>query len=88
MVKKHMMHGPCGEKKPDNVCMQRASKKSCKNNYPKAWAEKTTHSQNLYPTYKRRNDGKKILVRGHYLDNRWVVPYNAYLLAKFNCHRT
>ena len=20
------------------------------------------------------------------MDNRWVVPYNAYLLAKFNCH--
>ncbi|KAL5560737.1 hypothetical protein UlMin_036948 [Ulmus minor] len=25
-------------------------------------------------------------VRGHYLDNQWVVPYNPYLLAKFNCH--
>lgn len=26
------------------------------------------------------------MIRGHLLDNRWVVPYNAYLLAKFNCH--
>lgn len=25
-------------------------------------------------------------VRGHILDNRWVVPYNPYLVAKFDCH--
>ncbi|KAL5569790.1 hypothetical protein UlMin_026365 [Ulmus minor] len=25
-------------------------------------------------------------VKGHYLDNQWVVPYNPYLLEKFNCH--
>ncbi|XP_071924924.1 uncharacterized protein [Coffea arabica] len=27
-----------------------------------------------------------MMVRGHEVDNRWVVPYNPYLLAKFNCH--
>ena len=25
-------------------------------------------------------------VCGHILDNRWVVPYNPYLVAKFDCH--
>jgi hypothetical protein len=25
-------------------------------------------------------------VRGHYLDNQWVVPYNPCLLCTFNCH--
>jgi hypothetical protein len=25
-------------------------------------------------------------VRGHYLDNQWVVPYNPCLLRTFNCH--
>lgn len=25
-------------------------------------------------------------VRGAYLDNRWVVPHNPYLLAKFDYH--
>lgn len=25
-------------------------------------------------------------MRRAYLDNCWVVPYNAYLLAKFDCH--
>nr|XP_027096174.1 uncharacterized protein LOC113716072 [Coffea arabica] len=86
MVRKHMIHGPCGDKKPDNVCMQGRTIKRCKNKYPKDWAEKTTHGENSYPTYRRRNNGRKVLVRGHELDNRWVVPYNPYLLAKFNCH--
>ena len=25
-------------------------------------------------------------VCGHILDNRWVVPYNPYLVTKFDCH--
>ena len=86
MVRKHMMHGPCGDKNADNVCMQGTTVKKCKNHYPKQWAEKTTQSENSYPTYRRRSNGEKVKVRGHELDNRWVVPYNPYLLAKFNCH--
>ncbi|XP_071901098.1 uncharacterized protein [Coffea arabica] len=86
MVRKHMIHGPCGDKKPENVCMQGTTTKKCKNKYPKDWAEKTLHGENSYPTYRRRNNGRKVFVRGHELDNKWVVPYNAYLLAKFNCH--
>ncbi|KAH7546598.1 hypothetical protein FEM48_Zijuj01G0218100 [Ziziphus jujuba var. spinosa] len=31
---------------------------------------------------RRRDDGCKVKVRGSVLDNRWVVPYNPYLLAK------
>jgi len=27
-----------------------------------------------------------VKIRGHFLDNSWVVPYNPYLLCKFNCH--
>ena len=86
MVRKHMMHGPCRSKNPKNVCMQGSFMRRCRNNYPKKWASRTTHGNNTYPTYRRRNDGKKIIVRGQELDNRWVVPYNPYLLAKFNCH--
>ncbi|XP_027150586.1 uncharacterized protein LOC113750845 [Coffea eugenioides] len=86
MVRKHMMHGPCGSKNPKNVCMQGSFMRRCRNNYPKKWASRTTHGNNTYPTYRRRNDGKKIIGRGQELDNRWVVPYNPYLLAKFNCH--
>ncbi|XP_060667916.1 uncharacterized protein LOC132799625 [Ziziphus jujuba] len=35
---------------------------------------------------RRRDDGCKVKVRRSVLDNRWVVPYNPYLLAKFDCH--
>ncbi|XP_027102649.1 uncharacterized protein [Coffea arabica] len=86
MVQKHMMHGPCGTKNPKNICMQGSFMRRCRNSYPKKWASRTTHGNNTYPTYRRRDDGKKIIVRGQELDNRWVVPYNPYLLAKFNCH--
>ncbi|KAL5647943.1 hypothetical protein ACJX0J_042298, partial [Zea mays] len=34
----------------------------------------------------RRDDGRKETVRGCELDNRWVVPYNPYLLRLFNFH--
>ncbi|XP_069144585.1 uncharacterized protein [Solanum lycopersicum] len=27
-----------------------------------------------------------IKVRGHNIDNSWIVPYNPYLLKKFGCH--
>jgi hypothetical protein len=33
-----------------------------------------------YPLYRRREDGRKEMVRKHEMDNRWVVSYNPYLL--------
>ncbi|KAG6657396.1 hypothetical protein CIPAW_04G088100 [Carya illinoinensis] len=34
----------------------------------------------------RSKNGVTVKVRGQNLDNRWVVPYNPYLLATFDCH--
>jgi hypothetical protein len=39
-----------------------------------------------YPNYRRRDDRRKEKVCGCELDNKWVVPYNPYLLRLFNCH--
>ncbi|XP_027166288.1 uncharacterized protein LOC113766278 [Coffea eugenioides] len=39
-----------------------------------------------YPLYRRRFDHQKVHVRKATLDNRWVVPYNPYLLTRYNCH--
>ncbi|KAL5558339.1 hypothetical protein UlMin_034550 [Ulmus minor] len=83
-VIKHMMHGPCGDLNPSNICMKNNGK--CKSHYPKKYCSQTYLTNNSYPKYKRRNDNQTVKVRGHYLDNQWVVPYNPYLLAKFNCH--
>nr|XP_027072002.1 uncharacterized protein LOC113696819 [Coffea arabica] len=59
---------------------------SCKNHYPKNLCPHTTHGEDSYPYYRRRDDGKKVRIRIFTLDNRWVVPYNPYLLALFDCH--
>ncbi|XP_028060049.1 uncharacterized protein LOC114263666 [Camellia sinensis] len=84
VVVKHMMRGPCGALKPTNPCMTK--KGECKNKYPQEFSEVTMCSENSYPIYRRRNDGKCVNVQGSLLDNKWVVPYNPYLLIKFNCH--
>ena len=83
LVMKHMMHGPCGSLKKDNVCMKDGV---CKNHYPKSFSDYTTYTEDGYPHYKRRMDCRCVRVRNHLLDNRWVVPYSPYLLALFDCH--
>nr|XP_051197067.1 uncharacterized protein LOC127310428 [Lolium perenne] len=83
IVVKHMMHGPCGVLKPNNMCMQDGS---CKCRYPREFNETTVQGKDSYPIYRRRKDGCCANVRGQMLDNRWVVPYNPYLLRMFDCH--
>ncbi|XP_024315925.1 uncharacterized protein LOC100821537 isoform X4 [Brachypodium distachyon] len=83
MVVNHMMHGPCGVFNPKNVCMQN---RACKNHYPRPFNPTTLQGKDAYPVYRRRDNGRRAQVRGHMLDNRWVVPYNPYLLRMFNCH--
>ena len=39
-----------------------------------------------YPHYRRRDDGKYVEKNGHRLDNRYVVPFNAYLTKKYKAH--
>ncbi|PWZ33301.1 ATP-dependent DNA helicase PIF1 [Zea mays] len=84
MVIKHMMHGPCGSLNPNCPCTKGHA--SCKNHYPRPFSDTTLQGKDSYPIYRRRDDGRKEKVRGCELDNRWVVPYNPYLLRLFNCH--
>ncbi|ONM17793.1 hypothetical protein ZEAMMB73_Zm00001d003825 [Zea mays] len=84
MVIKHMMHGPCGSLNPNCPCTK--GRKSCKNHYPRPFSDTTLQGKDSYPIYRRRDDNRKEKVRGCELDNRWVVPYNPYLLRLFNCH--
>ena len=58
----------------------------CSKKYPKAFSEFTTTGNDSYPLYRRRNNGRTITVNGIHLDNRSVVPYNPYLLLKYNAH--
>ncbi|WVZ88243.1 hypothetical protein U9M48_034786 [Paspalum notatum var. saurae] len=84
MVIKHMMHGPCGMLNPYCPCMK--GRRTCKNHYPRPFSDTTLQGKDSYPIYRRRENGRKDPVRGHELDNRWVVPYNPYLLRLFNRH--
>ncbi|KAK9663635.1 hypothetical protein RND81_O263900 [Saponaria officinalis] len=83
VVLKHMMHGPCGRDFPNNPCMR---DRKCKNHYPWEFAEMTTNAKNSYTIYRRRNDGRTATVRRAQLDKRWVVPYNPFMLSKYDCH--
>lgn len=64
--------------------------KKCSKQFPKQFNNNTMFKTNGYPIYRRRNDGKKVIFKNKdkkiYVDNRSVVPYNPYLLLKFNCH--
>uniref|UniRef100_K3YCB4 ATP-dependent DNA helicase n=2 Tax=Setaria italica TaxID=4555 RepID=K3YCB4_SETIT len=84
MVMKHMMHGPCGTLNP--LCPCTRGRTSCKNRYPRPFCDSTSQGKDSYPIYRRRDDGRKEIIRGHILDNQWVVPYNPCLLRTFNCH--
>ena len=69
---------------PSNICMKKDE--TCKNHYPKKFCEETTVRNDSFLRYRRRDDETNAKVRGNNLDNHWVVPYNPYLLAKFDCH--
>jgi hypothetical protein len=84
VVVKHMMYGPCGILNPNNMCMKKDG--TCKNHYPKSSSAETTIGNDSFLRYKRDDNGRNAVVKGKILDNRWVMPYNHYLLAKFDCH--
>ncbi|XP_019262967.1 PREDICTED: uncharacterized protein LOC109240748 [Nicotiana attenuata] len=84
LVLKHMMHGQCGNLNPTNSCMKK--KGYCKFKYPKSFADQTSKRVESYPIYRRCNTGLVVKIREQYLDNSWVVPYNLFLLGKFDCH--
>lgn len=83
LVKQFMMHGPCGTDNPSCPCMVG---RKCSKNFPKKWQEDTVVDSDGYPVYKRRNTCQTIEKSGVPLDNRYVVPYNATLLRKYQCH--
>lgn len=81
LVVRYMLHGPC---KQSSVCMQKGGK--CDKHFPKPFCDATSVNEDGKYLYRRRNDGKKVFVRGSWLDNRWVVPHNPRLLKAFRSH--
>nr|XP_042913037.1 uncharacterized protein LOC122273048 [Parasteatoda tepidariorum] len=88
-VSKHMLHGPHSEATP---CYDKTSG-ICTKKFPFAFREETDMSGDGFPLYRRRDNrsdmhfyNKRIGNLLIPIDNSMVVPYNAYLLLKYNCH--
>jgi len=61
-------------------------KGKCSKFFPKEFEEETKFDDNGFTKYKRRNTGVYVCREGHNLDNKWVVPYNIFLLKKYQAH--
>jgi hypothetical protein len=83
LVLKHMLHGPCGNSNPNAPCLKGDR---CSKSFPKDYQPATAVHEDGFPLYRRRDNGVRVEKGGVDLDNRWVVPYNPYLLKRFNCH--
>jgi hypothetical protein len=83
IVTRCMIHGPCGSVKPKARCMKDGK---CSKHYPHTFSEATVVDENSYPMYRRSNNGRTFVKEGFECDNRWIVPYNPYLSAKYNAH--
>ncbi|XP_068338961.1 uncharacterized protein [Pyrus communis] len=86
VVLKHMIHGPCGIHNPLSPCMKNGS---CKRKFRKPFAPVTVQGNDSYPIYQRRGNRLPVSLnrQGNIMvDNSWVIPYNPWLLLRYDCH--
>jgi hypothetical protein len=95
LVLQFMVHGPCGTVDPGQSCMKSNLRPGqCKANYPKAYRENTSMAADSYPQYRRpAPDGDRYRVERdrrrlgtQVLTNADIVPYNPWLLLKYETH--
>ncbi|GBN56354.1 hypothetical protein AVEN_158031-1 [Araneus ventricosus] len=82
IVTKCMVHAPCRTININSPCMRDGQ---CCKSFPKQFKDDTEENVNGYPIYRRRAT-EPVQVGKYSIDNRWVVPYNPWLLKKFNAH--
>lgn len=82
-VKRLMVHGPCGTANPRAPCMENGR---CTKGFLKNFSPFTTMDGDGFPQYFRPDDGRTYLVGRTPVDNRWLVPYPPYFLARYDCH--
>jgi hypothetical protein len=94
LVLANMVHGPCGSIDPKCPCMQSNRRPGkCKSNFPKEYREITSMATNSYPQYRRPPpEGDRCRVerrrkgKDYEITNADIVPYNPYLLQKYETH--
>ncbi|GBM60230.1 hypothetical protein AVEN_273536-1 [Araneus ventricosus] len=82
IVTKCMVHGPCGTININSPYMRDGQ---CCKSFPKQFKDDTEENVNGYPIYRRRAT-EPVQVGKYSFDNRWVGPYNPWLLKTFNEH--
>jgi hypothetical protein len=83
LIKKFMVHGPCGDQNRNAPCMVNGK---CSKGFPKRFREETSVSEDSYACTRRRDTGQSLEVRGKQVDNCWVVCHSKYLIWKYRCH--
>ena len=83
MVKSHMIHSPCGILNKKSPCMEDGK---CAKDFPKEFRNETAPNKDGYPRYRKRDNGIIVKMGKYEINNRWVVPYNSYLLMKHDAH--
>ncbi|XP_020265198.1 uncharacterized protein LOC109840825 [Asparagus officinalis] len=83
-VGQYMMHGPCGIFNTISPCMREGN---CSKHFPKKYVNETVIDESGFAVYRRRNDYNRWVDKnGTKLDNAYVVPYNRYLIVKYQSH--
>ena len=83
VVRKNMVHGPCGKINPNSPCMENGK---CTKHFPKEKLEHTVFTEKGGTLFRRRNDNKFAQLKSYKASNCWVVPYNPFMLLKFKGH--
>ncbi|VDL83924.1 unnamed protein product, partial [Nippostrongylus brasiliensis] len=81
-VKKFMVHRRCGASDPNSPCMRDGH---CSKKFPKELRNATSVHFDGYPELRRRGQYFISIDENEYGD-QWIVPYNPYLLLKYNSH--
>ena len=88
-VSTSMIHGPCNVLNVNSPCLKNGK---CSKKYPYAFCDNITLAESENSSkliYRRRNMPDREVMRQNEsvtVDNRWVVPHNLYLAAKYNAH--
>ena len=84
LVKRFMVHKPCGDQNPNSPCMVKGK---CSKGFPKQFREDTSVTDDAYARTRHRNTGQTHQLRGGVqVDNRWVVCHSRYLIWRYRCH--
>jgi len=90
LVCKHMLHPRCDVIRRGHALSCRLNDKGevcdCKRRFPKDMCSDTVLIGDGFPKYRRRGLHVTTEASGRILTDCWVVPYNPFLLHKYQCH--